>query len=332
MLLLHQAYLLLTNTCFTKKRDKLLLRGISLLTPRRTIRNHRETVTIERWFFVREGRFVGEYVDKVHPANKLNSLKAAVDVVSFPERAFVDGKSRCNYDFCIETLALLELKNYDRWLRGLSESQARTLRQSKKLGVEVRLRRWDAKDTDAIYSLYHETSSRQGMRFSPYYQYSRNEIRSMWSRSDSRLAFVAYLDGKLLGIMGVRVGELGGIVETMLRTYRDRIPGLNNALIACAVRELCARGIEYLIYGHMGYLSGLDAFKRHNGFKPFRDRRYFIPVTQRGAWAINMGICLEPWQLVPTRIWSVVCPIGRVLSHVVDFLPTPDVDTDVLKD
>jgi len=300
-----------------------MINGGSLLTPRRVSRTRKDVIVVHRWGLLKEGRLIDEYLAKDHPAMRLGLISDPVDVVSFPERAFSDGSSRYSFPSRTEVLGLLRLTTCEDWFCALRKKQRYTLRRAKKLGVEARLSMGDEEDVQAAYSLYHETDRRQDMKFVPYYSYSASALRSMLAKSDSCIMLGAYLNKKLVGFMKLRIGELGAIVETMLVTIH-RIPGVGNVLIESAVKELCAKDIRFLIYGHMGYMSGLDDFKIHNGFKSVPDRRYYVPMTHKGRVCINMGLCSEPWELMPRQLWNWAYSLRGVLSRFFVFNPTPD--------
>jgi len=293
-----------------------------MFNPRRVVRTDEKSVIIYRWGFLKEGRLIDEYLTSSQASKRPQLPKESPDFVSFPECSFSVFSREYNFEWRVETLGLLKFKSYEDWLRSLKKKQRRMLTKAKSLGVETRLRRFDEVGAEAIYSLYHEEDSRQGMKFLPFYQYSREVLRYMFLDVDSKLFVVSYLNNKLVGFLSIRVGDEGGMIETLLTTAQ-RVPGVSNSLIECAVKELSSRGKRFLIYGHMGYMSDLDKFKIHNGFRPLADRRYYVPLNHKGAVCVKMRLCLEPWDLIPKRLWTAIFSLRQMLTMIFAINPVP---------
>jgi hypothetical protein len=75
-------------------------------------------------------------------------------------------------------------------------------------------------------------------------------------------------------------------------TARDQ--RVNNALMAEAVRQACARGVEYLLYEAFDYGKktgdSLTRFKQGNGFVRMDVPRYYVPLTWKGMIALRVGL------------------------------------------
>jgi hypothetical protein len=85
--------------------------------------------------------------------------------------------------------------------------------------------------------------------------------------------------------------------------HYDKRPA--NAMIAKAV-EVCEKaGVPYLMYCNYVYNdpnSSLTEFKRRNGFEQVLIPRYYIPLTQRGKIALQLGLHRGLVQRIPKPI------------------------------
>jgi hypothetical protein len=61
--------------------------------------------------------------------------------------------------------------------------------------------------------------------------------------------------------------------------------------LAKAVERCAEKGIPYLAYAYW-LDDGLRDFKRSNGFQKFDLPRYFVPLTCKGEFALNLGLHL----------------------------------------
>jgi len=282
-------------------------------------------VIVHRWSFCDEGSIATEYLDRVSPLIYLSSLMGKADVFSFPERSFLSNSPAYNFPSKVEVLGILRLTTSKDWFEQIGKTARYAVRKAGRLGLTVRERERGEEDIDQVYSILHETPIRQGSRFAAY-NYSYEDIRAGLTNPDPPLiTLVAYHGNQLVGIMSVRIGEQGARIQSINSsiTLRSRMP-ISNALIAYAVDTLCKRDIKYLIYGHMGYVPSLDSFKRHNGFLPVMDRRYFVPLTRRGAAALRLGLCKELWDVFPRRIWPSIYSLGLRVGRIAEFHPSPE--------
>ncbi|MCW3999783.1 MAG: hypothetical protein NWE93_06055 [Candidatus Bathyarchaeota archaeon] len=294
------------------------------LTPTKIFRSNKESFVISRYGLLTEGRLIDEYLNIDHPIEKLCQINDQVDVISFPQRSFFDNIEHYPFYSKTETIGLLTLENHDMWFNNLRKSERRLIRKARQLGIETHIRRKNENDNKAIFNLYHETPVRQGMIFSPYFGYSKTNTIGDFAGADaeSLMIAVAYLDGRLVGLLCCRVGTLGARFQTFISTSR-RIPGLNNLLIDCIVNAACERKLRFIVYGHMNIMPSLDEFKIHNGFRPHSERRYYVPLTQRGAALSRLGLCLEPWELFPKPIFNIAYSFKGLFSRLLDLSPAP---------
>jgi hypothetical protein len=93
--------------------------------------------------------------------------------------------------------------------------------------------------------------------------------------------------------------SLGRITSKIAR--RDLAP--TNALLAEAVERCGEKEIPYLAYTYW-LADGLGDFKRNNGFQKFDLPRYFVPLTRKGEFALNLGLHRGWEAALPDRIKS----------------------------
>src|SRR3989442_10141349 len=201
-----------------------------------------------------------------------------------------------------EAVAALPIKSYSYWWDKQIDCKTRNMvRKSQKKGVTVRMVSFDDELIQGVTSIFNETPIRQGRRFLHYgkdFETVKREFSRFLFREE---IFGAYVGEELVGFIMLadagRYAYLGQIISKIAR--RDLAP--NNALLAKAVERCAERGIPYLAYA-LWLEDGLGDFKRNNGFQKFDLPRYFVPLTQKGALAVKLGIYRGWKEIVPKQI------------------------------
>lgn len=211
------------------------------------------------------------------------------DILTFWQR-LPETKPKYSYNMERDSIAALPIKSYSFWWDKQIDSAARNkVRKAQKNGIVVRLTSFDDALVQGVTSIFNETPIRQGRRFL-HYGKDFNTIKQQFGRFLFREEiFGAYLEQELVGfIMLASAGKyavLGQIVSKV--AYRRFAP--TNALLAKAVARCAEKGIPYLTYAYW-LDDGLGDFKRNNGFQRFDLPRYFVPLTQKGTLALNLGV------------------------------------------
>jgi hypothetical protein len=142
---------------------------------------------------------------------------------------------------------------------------------------------------------------RQGRKFW-HYGKDFHTVKQQFSRNIHREDMIgAYYRDELIGF--VMMGNAGryGVTGQIISAIKHRDKSTNNALIAKAV-EVCERKkLPYLVYLFWS-TDSLGEYKRRCGFEKTRVPRYFVPLTQKGKLALNLGLHRGWKELVPARL------------------------------
>jgi hypothetical protein len=111
----------------------------------------------------------------------------------------------------------------------------------------------------------------------------------------------AYFENELIGFIMLANAGRYGVTTQIISAIKHRDKNTNNAMIAKAV-EICERkGLGHLVYLYWGDDS-LAEFKRRCGFERTRIPRYFVPLTQKGKVAMQLGLHRGWKELVPKQV------------------------------
>jgi len=254
------------------------------------------------------------YEDLNDPDEVINTLRSnpgfKPDIFTFWQRL---PNIEPKYPFYMEceSIAALRIESYDYWLNKQIKGTARNkIRKSQKAGVEVREADFDDDFVHGMVKIFNETPSRQGRRF---WHYGKDfaTVKSQFSRFLFREDLIgAYYNDELIGFVMLgnagRYGMLGQIISMV--GHRDK--ATNNALMAKSV-EMCARKkLPYLVYAFWSD-SSLADFKRYSGFEEVKLPRYFVPITQKGKFALKLGLHRGWKAAVPDQIKNPLKQIRR---------------------
>jgi len=233
------------------------------------------------------------YEDLKDPDEVIDSLRAnhgfKPDIFTFWQR-LPNIEPKYPFHMECESIAALRIEGYDYWLNKQIKSVARNkMRKSQKAGVEVREAAFDDDFVHGVVKIFNETPIRQGRRF---WHYGKDfeTVKSQFSRFLFREDLIgAYHQNELIGF--IMLGNAGnyGVLGQIISMVHHRDKATNNALIAKSV-EICARKkLPYLVYAFWSD-STLTDFKRSCGFEEVKLPRYFVPITQKGKFALKLGL------------------------------------------
>jgi hypothetical protein len=243
--------------------------------------------------FIRTARLAEEwYRDLNDPGSFVENLKRAganADIFTFWERLPIT-ESRYPYQFECETIAVLSVSTYEHWWKEQINNKTRNLVvKARKKGVVVRKAVFDDRFVEGMTAIFNETPIRQERPFLHF-----GKTVAMVKRQFSRYLFReellgAYIDDELIGFAILadagRFAALTQIISCV--KHRDKSP--NNALMAKAVEVCAERNVSQLVYA-LWPRGPLREFKRHNGFEPINWRRYYVPLTLKGALALKLNL------------------------------------------
>jgi hypothetical protein len=247
------------------------------------------------------------------PFEVVNQCRDAIprpDLVTFAQRV-PDTVPRYSFVRDWDNVAVIPLVSYDHWFGNQITSAARrNIRAAEKRGVWVKVCTFDESYVHGIMSIYNESPIRQGRRF---WHYGKDfeTVQAENGTYAERCTFLAAVHGgEMIGYLKIVWDQkTAAIMQVMSKMqYYDKRP--NNALLAEAVRQACARRVAYLQYESFVYgsktESSLTEFKRSNGFVRMDVPRYFVPLTRKGAVALRCGLHKSQKDRLPswmTRRW-----------------------------
>jgi hypothetical protein len=274
----------------------------------------------KRWFYI-YARCLLEYVYDIELKKRLiiDLRRKKVDLFTFVHRNFLH-KSSYNamspFPNDVENLAILKITSYDNWWKNtLKKKERQSVNKAEKSGIRVEKVEINDGFLKDLQKIHNETQLREGRRYR-YYGKSLQSLRAGFH--DTNDVFGAYLDGKLVAVLGIAYGDRAAMFRqfTSSLVYRDKCP--NNLLIAEAVRKCNERNIPFLVYGnHYGYIPSLDRFREHQGFRKFSIRRYYVPLTTRGKLAVELGIHRNVYYSLPPALERALLPIYNYASRIV---------------
>ena len=199
--------------------------------------------------------------------------------------------------------------NYDHWWNHQIKSRVRSLiRKSEKEGVTVRETAYDDDFVRGMTAIFNEAPVRQGRRF---WHHGKDfeTVKRQFARHIHREHMIgAYYRDEMIGL--VMLGNAGrfGVTGQIISSIKHRDKATNNALIAKAV-EVCEKaGLAHLVYLYWSDDS-LSEFKRRCGFERTPVPRYYVPLTAKGKFGLQMG-AHKGWRaMVPL---SVKAPLKRL--------------------
>lgn len=199
-----------------------------------------------------------------------------------------------NYPMEWDSVAAVRTTSFKDWWEKLPQETRKNVRRSQKRGVVVSIKNFDDDLAREITSVNNDSPLRQQV---PFWHYGKtvDQVRKDQSSFLDRSEFIcAYYCRELIGFLKlVYRGEIASILQFLPKaSHQDKRPA--NALIAKAI-ELCeAKGLLYLTYGNFIYGNKRDTslleFKIRNGFEEILVPRFYVPLTRKGALALELKL------------------------------------------
>jgi hypothetical protein len=237
---------------------------------------------------------------------KLKRSPLQADIFSFSQK-IPDTTPKYSYPFEWDNSAVIPITSYnDWWEKRLPQESRRNVRRAAKRGVVVRAAQLDDEFVRGIQGIYNETPIRQGRRF---WHFGKDceTVRMENATYPERSDFLgAYLDDELIGfIKMIYVDQMAALSQIICKIeHQDKRP--TNALLAKAVEVCDKKGLKLLIYAKFVYdenqSSPLTEFKRRNGFEEIRYPRYIVPLTAKGALAVQLRLDRGVRRLIPRPV------------------------------
>lgn len=167
---------------------------------------------------------------------------------------------------------------------------------------------------EGIWKIYNETPIRQERAFPHYGEPLETVARNMYAAKKS--TFIgAYIGDELVGFIQILYGDKIAIISNILTMQRHLDKSVNNAMLAKALEVCTTNGNRWLMYGRIGNHPSLDRFKENNGFVKYSVTRYYIPLTAKGRWAIELGLHRELKDALPDSIKYSLLPAVNWVSR-----------------
>lgn len=231
------------------------------------------------------------------PEDVLDSCRAIEprpDLFTFAQRV-PDAEPRYSYYRESDNVAAIPLTTYDHWFgKQITPAVRRNIKASEKRGVVVKVEDYNDEYVRGIMAIYNESPIRQGRRFWHYGKDIASVRAENGTYADRSTFLAAYLDGEMVGYLKMVWDERTAAVMQVMSQMKCYEKRPNNALLAEAVRQACARKKDYLLYEAFVYgkksHSSLTEYKRSNGFVRMDLPRYYVPLTRKGALALHLGL------------------------------------------
>jgi len=216
-----------------------------------------------------------------------------------------DTSPRYKYPMEMQSIAVAYVADCEKWLANISRKTRHAIRRSKRLGVVIRMRSFDAETIQGIRDVQNETPVRQGR---PYWHYGKTleQVRQDHCSFAGRSDFMcAYCGGEFIGFVKlVYCGGFASILQMISKmAHYDKC--VSNALIAKAVERCAEKHIPYLTYGLFNYGnkgdSSLCRFKVRNGFTEMLVPRYYVPLTAWGRICVKTRLYRSWHDMLPHK-------------------------------
>ena len=260
--------------------------------------------------FVTVARLKDEWYDDVgDPEIIINGLKTCSprpDIFTFWQR-LPDTEPIHSYYYESEALSALPLKDFEHWWHQQIRTDTRKkAKRAEKRGIEIKVVSLDDDFVRGVMGVFNETPVRRGRRF---WHYGKDfeTLKAGLSRDLSKSKFIgAYDNGELVGFVKLVYAEgrfaNPGLIVSKLE-YRNKY--VNNALLAKSVEVCTQDGVPYLTYTNWRRGTQAEFLIRH-GFQRTLMPRYWIPLTNKGAIVIKLGLHRNIRSYIPDPLLGVL--------------------------
>jgi hypothetical protein len=230
-----------------------------------------------------------EFLDEpVEWIEKMKRQKPGADLFTFLQEAHLP---RPQLSFHHETVgaSVVTIKSFDDWWKELHFKARNKARKAHKTGVEIHETELNDQFVRGVEKMYNECPIRQGRKFTHYGEKFEAIKKDLGSFPGKTVFTGAYLNGELIGFMKLFEGT--GILRIIhilaMLEHRDKC--VMDALIAHAVKICDEKNISHLHYGDWTS-RGLGAFRVKYNFQRHDCIRYFVPLTTRGKFMLNLRL------------------------------------------
>jgi hypothetical protein len=262
------------------------------------------TELVVRGRFFKTAKLHEEYYDFVADPDefirKLRECGQKIDLFTFVSE-ISDRAPIWNYYCECDSIAVIPLTTYENWWKNQISDKTRNMaRKAAKKGVEIKVVNFDDEFVCGIMAINDESPIRQGK---PYWHYRENfeTVKRNNISFCKQTEFIgAFLGTELIGYIKLVKGNGKASIMQMLSkiAHRDKAP--NNALMAKAVEICTEKKIPYLHYAFWSR-RGLGDFKTNNGFERLDIRRYYVPLSRKGAFILKCRLHRKLRERIPEK-------------------------------
>jgi hypothetical protein len=277
------------------------------------------TLVLKKRLFYRQAQHSIEYIYDTEPTSELliDLKRRGVDLLTFVQRSFLRPGPNYSFPRENEVIALLKINSFNDWWRfQIGKKIRQRIRGAEKKGIKVKLVEADENFFRGARDIYNETPIRQGLRYTGY-GLSLAAVREKFENLERSDILGAYFEGKLVGFIWIVYGDRVASIESFVSLIEHHNKAPNNILMAETVRRCSERGFHFLWYARMGYLQGLDSFRKHHGFVGSPNPRYFVPLTTKGVLAIKLRMHKGLEYSLSPRMVRTVLPVYSLASRLV---------------
>jgi hypothetical protein len=221
--------------------------------------------------------------------SSLRENEVTADLFTFAQRV-TEPIPQFSYFRHHESEAVLPIETYEKWWKQTVNDKTRNMvRKAGKKGVVIEVAEYTDDLVLGIKEVYDECPVRQGKK-SRHYGKSFEQIKTEHGTFLDRSEFIAArFQDRLIGFAKVVFARDFASIMNLIALVGERDKAPTNALLAKAVERCASRGINLLHYG-VWSRRGFGDFKLHHGFVCREIPRYYIPLSTKGALALQLGL------------------------------------------
>ena len=277
-----------------------------------------DTISVRKKLGIKIARDYREYEKSVNPTDDLlfKLDGRGIDIFTFVERKWCCpiANPSSTWIKTDDNIGLLEIKDYDTWWGNIGKKTRNMVRKAEKSGVKVSVVEPSDKLADGIWKIYNETPIRQERAF-PHYGESLETVAGNMYAAKKSTWIAAYICNELIGFIQLLYGDQIAILSNILTMQKHLDKSGNNAMLAKAVEVCVSNGNRWLMYGRIGNHPSLDRFKENNGFTKYPLTRYYVPITEKGRFAIRLDLHQELKDTLPQSIKDPIIPVFNWVSR-----------------
>ncbi len=225
--------------------------------------------------------------------NEQGSHGLHADIFTFTQK-LPSTTPKYKYPMDWDSVAAVCTTSFAEWWEKLPQETRKNVRRSQKRGVVVEVKELDDDAIRALMELNNDSPVRQGKTYRHYGKSFDQVKKDQESFPDRRDLVFAYSGSELIGFMKIVYrGGVAAILQLLPKaSHFDKRPA--NILIAEAIKLCEAKRISYLTFGLFNYGNkrgdSLREFKIRNGFEEVLMPRYYVPLTLKGKFSMNLNL------------------------------------------